>query len=154
MVAQTHTHTQRANTLISTSRPVLSKSVNMCMCMCMCIQMRLHKGACHQGNKSKSTQKVFATGQASVGCVLGSVLNLPLLHTTTPTTPRVQQQLEKVQLQKASVHSLRDRLDKGRRQKDLQNDKRSQYLNDFLILAICWSDLTRRLTVKIFNCGF
>lgn len=85
----------------------------MCVCVCMCIQMCLHEGACgggtsacHQGNKSKCTQKVcfFLQQDKHLLAVLSwdHYWTWTLLHITPP--PHVQ--LGKMHLQKGSVNSL------------------------------------------------
>lgn len=52
--------------------------------------------SCHQGNKSKSAQKVFAAGQTSVGCP-----GISPKHDTPPRHPRVHLQLGKQNAKRA-----------------------------------------------------
>lgn len=127
----------------------------MCVCACVykCVCTRAHVEVDRvhviRGIKANVPRRFlffFATGQASVGCVVpGSLLNLD-------TPPHNHHLLmcssEKCNSKKVSVNSLGDRLDKDRWQEDLQNDSWSQHLDDFLILATFWLALPRKFKIN------
>lgn len=119
MVAQTHT--QLANTIISASRPVLSKCVNMCVCVCMCIQM---KGACGGGMSASSGEQkqIYPEGLRNRTSIcwlccpgISPKPDAPS-HNLDPAPPQppCPAAARKIQLQTGSVYSLKDRSDKGR----------------------------------------